>query len=174
MVSACHRLSLLSLSVAIWGHGTMKSTRDVCAWFAFSSCIFLSYGHAMPAIYLCSYPNGHLRVGNRSYREWRFPHQALWLKERILSSDPSLQTSITNSWIDRKDRNWYNLHQKGFCVHGIVHIEAGNSYEGPLTVWSNEAHYLHKFYNQPLDAYSICIVRTFPWKRHCMCAETGE
>ena len=168
MVSACHRLSLLSLSSAILGHGTMKSTRDVCAWFAFSSCIFLSYGHAMPAIYLCSYPNTHLRVGNRSHCEWRFLHQ-LWLKERILSSDPSLQTSIRNSWMDRKDRNWYNLHQKGFCVHGIVHIEAGL-----LTVWSNEAHYLHKFYNQPLDAYSICIVRTLPWERHCMCAETGE
>ena len=50
-----------------------------------------------------------------------------------------------------------SLPRRHIYLHALMEVSFLSAYHGPLTVWPNEADYLHEYLHHPLDAFAVEI-----------------
>lgn len=104
----------------------------------------------MVCLWLCSVPHLYQRQGFGEKRlRLRLP-AAPWF-ERVIS-----ENAIECSGTRPRDCITHPFH-----LTGLVMLEIGEPYDGPLSAWSRECFLQHEYYLRPLDAFSLRVSAAF-------------
>ena len=111
------------------------------------------------AIWLCSYPDGALRVGGRANRSTFALPAPQWLRDVLVTcAGPGVETANLRELGGGYDKN-INVDRPVPRLHALLKISNHQCtyYESSLTSWSDECRLLWEYFKSPLNAYSFKV-----------------